>query len=257
MVWVKLDDQFPIHRKIAALTDTAFRLHAAALAWCARNLTDGFVPDDELAQVCAQVRAPEKFATELADRRVWHRADHDCPSEHCLAPHTHADDGRPVTGWVVHDYLEYQQPRSKVLRIRKARSIAGAEGGKRSGETRRRRPQPQGTKTEANPKQIASRVLEPRPGPLRGPGEGAPPAAPYAAAAAYGDRGPADAGPAAPDATSAAPSPDNPAPPQHPAAQENPRDPRHAAARAALAAARETWQHDPRATQPKNQAPRR
>lgn len=240
MVWVKLDDQFPIHRKIAALSDTAFRLHAAALAWCARNLTDGFVPDDELAQVCAQVRAPERFAIELADRTVWHRADHHCPSEYCLAPHTHAEDGRALAGWVIHDYLEYQQTRSKVLRIRSERKKAGAAGGRKSGETRRRSSQPPGSKTEANTKQVASCLLEPRPGPLRGPGEGAPPVPPSAAADAYGVREPADAGSAAPAGTYGAPSPENPATAAEPA-----RDPRAQAVREALATGRNAWDNGP------------
>ena len=231
MVWVRLDDQFPIHRKIAALSDPAFRLHAAALAWCARNLTDGFVSTSELAQVCAQVRAPEKFAAELVIKTVWHLQDEPCPSQDCLAPHTHAENGTPVTGWVVHDFLEYQQSRSKVLRIRKQRAIAGAEGGRRSGESRNRSSAKPRTKNEAKPKQVASLPLEPRPVPLRGNGAVGPP--PFSGSAAYGDR-------PTPDGVDTPSNGGGPTPPQeHPAnPAEQPRNPHAQAAWEALQANR-------------------
>lgn len=247
MTWVKLDDQFPIHRKIAALSDPAFRLHCAALAWCARNLTDGFVSTSELAQVCAQVRAPEKFAAELVILRVWHLQDEPCPSEHCLAPHTHAENGSPVQGWVIHDYLEYQQPRSKVLRIRKNRAVSGSEGGKKSGETRRRRSQTSGSKNEANAKQVASHSLEPRPGPLQGPGAGAP--GTPSGSAAYGDR-PTPDGVGTPSAVPGAPAPD-----EHPAQPADPEpNPHLAALRAEWEAGREAFR---RATAAPDQPPPR
>lgn len=242
MVWVKLDDQFPIHRKIAKLSDPAFRLHAAAIAWCARNLTDGVVPADELDDVCAQVRAPERFATELADRKVnvWHAAGYDCPSPNCSAP-AHDEDGKPIDGWVIHDYLEYQPARSKVLRIKKARKVAGAEGGRRSGESRRRSSKPTGTKREANPKQVASNPLEPRPGPLQGQGAVPVAPAPPSGSAAYGDR-PTPDGAGTPSAAAGATgtAPQNPANPA-----DNPADPRYNAVRQALANGRELFHNGP------------
>jgi hypothetical protein len=232
VVWVKLDDQFPIHRKIAKLSDPAFRLHAAAIAWCARNLTDGVVPADELDDVCAQVRAPERFATELADRKVnvWHTADYDCPSPHCSAPALD-EDGKPIEGWVIHDYLEYQPARSKVLRIKKARIAAGAEGGRRSGESRNRSSAQARTKREAKPKQVASNPLEPRPVPLRGNGAAGPP--PSSGSAAYGDR-PTPGGVDTPS-NGGGPA----APPENPAnTAEQPRNPHAQAAWEAIQASR-------------------
>jgi len=44
-VWVKLDDGFADHPKVARLSNEAFRLHVMALCYCARFLTDGVVPD--------------------------------------------------------------------------------------------------------------------------------------------------------------------------------------------------------------------
>lgn len=71
MPWVRFDDQYPIHRKVAGLSDAAFRLHSAAIFWSARNGTDGFVPQDDLDQVCARVRDPARFAAECVKRGLW------------------------------------------------------------------------------------------------------------------------------------------------------------------------------------------
>lgn len=114
MPWVRFDDQFPIHRKTAGLSDAAFRLHVAAIFWCARNLTDGFVPRSDLDDVCARVRTPERFAAELVVRGAWHLGDEQCPSGKCAAP-------AKGDGWVIHDYLEYQ-PSAKRVRDDRADS---------------------------------------------------------------------------------------------------------------------------------------
>jgi hypothetical protein len=97
MPWVRFDDQYPIHRKVASLSDAAYRLHSTAIFWCARNLTDGWVPEDDLDQVCAQVRNPKKFLAELLRRGLLHEAGFECDSEDCPADGTHTD------GWVLHD----------------------------------------------------------------------------------------------------------------------------------------------------------
>lgn len=44
MTWVRLDDEFGEHPKIAALSDSALALFVTGLAYCNRNLTDGFIP---------------------------------------------------------------------------------------------------------------------------------------------------------------------------------------------------------------------
>lgn len=97
MPWVRFDDTFPINRKVDGLSDAAFRLHVSAIFWCARNLTDGFVPEDDLELVCARVRTPARFAAQLVDRKLWHE--------------------RPG-GWQIKDYLDYQPSKEKVLEDR-------------------------------------------------------------------------------------------------------------------------------------------
>lgn len=130
MPWVRFDDQFTIHRKVDGLTDAAFRLHVAAVFWSARNLTDGFVPEEDLDLVCARLRQPARFAAECVKRGVWHDAHQACPSEKCPAPAV-------ADGWVIHDYWEYQPTRDKVLADRETKAKAGQMGGIASGRSRR------------------------------------------------------------------------------------------------------------------------
>lgn len=159
MTWVRLDDQFPIHRKVGALSDPAFRLHVEAICWCARHLTDGVVSRDDLSTV-SRIRGAERYVAELVRRGCWSETDE---------------------GWLIHDYLEFQQSRSKVLQTREQRKEAGKAGGLASGATRR------GDKTagqstyrsnsEAKSKRVASGSVEP-PAPflLTKEGTGRPPA---------------------------------------------------------------------------------
>jgi hypothetical protein len=147
MTWVKLDDQFPIHRKVGALSDAAFRLHVEALCWSARNLTDGVIETEELRTVTRIGRA-ERYAAELVRWGAWRETE---------------------AGWEIHDYLDYQQSRSNVLHMREVRAAAGKAGGKASGESRRAGKtsgktagqRTQRSKAEAKTKQVGTRSVEP------------------------------------------------------------------------------------------------
>ena len=44
MVWVRIDDRFDEHPKVSQVGPLGMALHVAALCYCNRNLTDGFVP---------------------------------------------------------------------------------------------------------------------------------------------------------------------------------------------------------------------
>ena len=120
MPWVRFDDQFTIHRKVDGLSDAAFRLHASAIFWSARNLTDGFVSQDELGGVTARVRTPERFAAECVRREVWHDARTSCPSEKCPGP-------VDKDGWVIHNYWRYQPSKERVIRDREDNARRQAE----------------------------------------------------------------------------------------------------------------------------------
>lgn len=115
MPWVRFDDQFPIHRKVDSLSDPAFRLLTSAIFWCARNLTDGHVPDGDLdGAKPRKMKRPDKFVPELLDRDLWHEAGSVCGSKKCPANPANPP-ARANSGWLIHDYFDYQPTKTEVL----------------------------------------------------------------------------------------------------------------------------------------------
>ncbi|MFF4417039.1 hypothetical protein ACFYY8_31345 [Streptosporangium sp. NPDC001559] len=149
MVWVRFDDQFPIHRKVDVLSDRAFRLHVQAIFWCARNLTDGLIRSREFDAVAGRLRGAKKCVAELVELGLWiERAD----------------------GWKIHDFLDYQPTKSSVLAKREVRAEAGRKGGMASGNSRKGG-SGRASEREANSFDSASRSLQPsaNPGPVQSP----------------------------------------------------------------------------------------
>jgi hypothetical protein len=99
MPWVKLDDRFPSHRKVALLSDRAFRLYVSALCWSSENLTEGRITQRELPLVAARLRGVKAAASELEAAQLWDRVD---------------------DGWQIHDFLEYNPDRARVQADREA-----------------------------------------------------------------------------------------------------------------------------------------
>lgn len=111
MTWVKLDDRFCDHPKIAGLSDRAFRAQVAALCYSAGVLSDGRIPQ------AVGVRIAGRATRELEAKGVWQRIGQE--------------------GWQLHDFLDYQPSREKVLARRAADSVrkttghAGASGSRK------------------------------------------------------------------------------------------------------------------------------
>jgi len=96
MPWVRLDDGYPEHPKVDQVGPLAAWLNVCAWAYCARNLTDGFVPADRVNRL-ANVKQPAQLAQKLVAARLWE----------CVEG-----------GYQVHDYLAYNPSRDQVLRSR-------------------------------------------------------------------------------------------------------------------------------------------
>jgi hypothetical protein len=135
MTWVRLDDNMTEHPKVAGLSNAAFRLHIHGISYCARNLTDGFIPKTVSRRLLDGNST--RIRQELVQSGVWESTE---------------------TGYQIHDYHDYQPSRERVEQTRIARAKAGSKGGRRSE-----------AKAEQNAKQDASLRLEAKsnPGPSR------------------------------------------------------------------------------------------
>lgn len=107
MAWVKFDDQYADHSKIAGLSDAAFRLHTAGILYCGRRLTDGVIAADDVPRLVRKFRrkALEELLT-TGDPPLW----------------THALDS-----YVIHDYLDWNDPADVVRTRREATARRKAE----------------------------------------------------------------------------------------------------------------------------------
>lgn len=89
MPYLNLDDGYSEHRKVDALSHGAFRLHTSGLCYCARELTDGFVPTHRVARLMRDYKLG--YLNELLEAAMWLPVD---------------------GGFDIHDYLEWNKPRS-------------------------------------------------------------------------------------------------------------------------------------------------
>ncbi len=118
MPWVKLDDAFFDNIKIIEAGRDARDLYIAGLCFCARRLTDGFIPEGQVPRLAADagVENAPCLATKLLTVGLWESTE---------------------GGYEVHDYLEYNPSRDEALALRQVRSEAGRVGGQHSGESKR------------------------------------------------------------------------------------------------------------------------
>lgn len=106
MSWVRLDDGYPEHSKVADLTDAAFRADVEGTCFSSRSKRDGHIPSGVALRLWGR-----GAITELVAAGRWHEG-HGCGSEDCI----HG----PGDGYIVHDFLEYNDPNH----VRDARSNA-------------------------------------------------------------------------------------------------------------------------------------
>ncbi|HHW13456.1 MAG TPA: hypothetical protein GXX28_00810, partial [Firmicutes bacterium] len=129
MAWVRIDDHFAEHPKVLQVGPLGMALQIAALCYCNRNLTDGFIPwatartllsweflgeqeergrkRYEIAATCGM--AGETISSEfvirlLLDAGIWEEVD---------------------GGYMIHDYDQYQPTKAEVLAKQAKRSEAG------------------------------------------------------------------------------------------------------------------------------------
>lgn len=93
MPWVKLDDHFPSHPKIARAGGDAAWLHVCALCYCGAHLTDGEIPREQLPRLSDR-KQPFRLAKRLVECSLWTET---------------------ATGFLINDFLEFNPSREQVL----------------------------------------------------------------------------------------------------------------------------------------------
>ena len=131
MPYVKVDTSVPRHRKFVKAGPAPSWLWLCGNCYCQDGLTDGFIPEDALPYM--GVKNAKQLAAHLVKAGLWDITD---------------------GGWLVHDYLKHNKRASEVRRIQEERRDAGTNGGKASGEARRK--QVASHITEATAKQTAN-----------------------------------------------------------------------------------------------------
>jgi hypothetical protein len=178
MPWIRIDDHFDEHPKLAAVSPVGWGVWLAGLAYCNRNLTDGFIPYSVAEGIGGswRVRIPVDDHTE-----VW-------TIDRGSGMHGETMDTQWVIdlligvglweevsdGYQVHDYGDFQPTKAQVLAARAVKVAAGQAGGLASAKARakaRRRPRAKppavalvdaDAEAESNPKPVP----KPKPTPV-------------------------------------------------------------------------------------------
>lgn len=109
MPWVKLTDDWYDDPKVINAGDQAAWLWVVGLSWCARNLTDGIIPANQIARLTT-LEDPHSAAARAVEADLFRQVD---------------------GGFEVVNYLRFQPPRAEVLGRRE--KDAARKRGERSG----------------------------------------------------------------------------------------------------------------------------
>lgn len=109
VTWVRIDQDFADHPKVLAVGPLGGMLQVRALCYCARHLTDGFVPERALPTLTADMDlGADAMRDIMVGAGLWDPAD---------------------GGFQIHDYLTYNPSREIVLAEREHRQSLAVKGG--------------------------------------------------------------------------------------------------------------------------------
>lgn len=125
MPWVRIDEEFPLHPKVLTAGPLGMAMQVAALCYCNRYLTDGFV---------SQAVIPGLLNLEGLGMRHWmgelvgggQDATWQLVIEDLLAAGLWDEE---KGGYRIHDFHDFQPSREATLKLRADRSAAGQKGG--------------------------------------------------------------------------------------------------------------------------------
>ena len=150
MVWVRLDDHFDQNPKIASVGPAGIAMWVCGIAYCNRNLTDGFIP---WAVARNLISFEWLSADTTGDEEKWpierlaSTSDLDTTEDYVMAYPMrgynviqmllHARLWEEVAnGYRIHDYTDFQPTKAEVEAERAAKQAAGRAGGQASAQAR-------------------------------------------------------------------------------------------------------------------------
>jgi hypothetical protein len=136
VTWVRIDDHFDEHPKLAAVGPIGWGVWLAGLAYSNRNLTDGFIPYSVAEGIGGnwQVRIPvendedREQVWDIARGSGMHGEDMDTSWVIDLLLLNGLWE-RCAGGYRVHDYDDYQPTKAEVMAMRQQKAAAGRAGG--------------------------------------------------------------------------------------------------------------------------------
>lgn len=120
MAWVRVDDHFDEHPKLARVGPLGWGVWLAGIAYCNRNLTDGFIPWEKArGLVTFEVVDDDGMVMSLAWTSKMAGQDIDMQWAIDLMVRVGlwktVYEGERVSGYRIHDYDEYQPSKAEVL----------------------------------------------------------------------------------------------------------------------------------------------
>mgnify|MGYP001615680108 FL=1 len=154
MPWVRLDDQFSDHPKIRAVGAIGLALQTAAICYCARYLTDGFlsfsVTDALIQSVLAPITKEDGSIWTLAMTSGMSGDDAETLDWKKMMVSTGLWESRNG-GYCVHDYLDYNPSKREYTQMMKSKRISGQAGGQASAQARAQAKSKQDLKRNPSP----------------------------------------------------------------------------------------------------------
>jgi len=150
VTWIRLDDNFADHPKVAAAGPLAGWVHVCGLVYCGRFLTDGFVPEN----IAFRLADFEGLGIATGGIRGVAEFGHDITMAELIERLVEVGLWEPCNGgYMIHDYLDYNPTREQVLNEREDRARRGSLGGRKSARQRRA--------TQATAQAVAQAVAQP------------------------------------------------------------------------------------------------
>lgn len=183
MPWVRIDEDFAQHPKVARAGPLAMALQVAGLCYCNRNLTDGFVPWATAQTLLAWQTIDDEARIHTIARTCGMSGD-DVTTGWVIDQLVAAGMWEPVAGgYLIHDYGDYQPSKADVEADREQKREAGRLGGQARAKQRGKRRAKQSAKhppkrppkhplSNGQAERLAEGQAESKPVPVPGPDSG-------------------------------------------------------------------------------------